>query len=396
MRNLDWLPARGKSSRQSQSGRLRYGVGMSEGRRVVLLGAGHAHLYTLRRADEFIRRGAKLIAIAPEQFWYSGLATGILGGVYRPGLDQVDVERLVRGAGGSFILDRAIGFNLAEKTVILERNGPMKFDLLSLNLGSQAPLLPGERGVTNAFSVKPIERLWRLREELERQFDQARGRIVRVVVAGAGVSACELAANMFQLAKRRGGVTDISVCGGAHPLQQLPAAAAKRVIAKFESDGIHLVAARVMRIERDAAILDQGERRPFDVFVNATGLQPANIICATGLATDTDGALIVDETLRSSDNPLVFGAGDCIAFKGHALPRIGVYAIRQAPVLHQNLLAALTGSKLTRFKPQKHYLWIMNFGDGTGLAVRGGLFWQGRLAFLLKDWIDRRFLRKQQ
>lgn len=148
---------------------------MNEGRRVVLLGAEHAHLYTLRRADEFIRRGDKLIAIAPEQFWYSGLATGMLGGFYRPELDRIDVEWLVRRARGCFIRDRAIGFDIAEKTITLEQNGAMRFDLFFLNLGSQAPALPGEDGVANAFAVKPIERLWRLRQELERRFDQARG-----------------------------------------------------------------------------------------------------------------------------------------------------------------------------------------------------------------------------
>jgi hypothetical protein len=38
----------------------------------------------------------------------------------------------------------------------------------------------------------------------------------------------------------------------------------------------------------------------------------------------------------------------------------------------------------------------MNLGDGTGLATRGRLWWHGRFAFRLKDWIDRRFLREYQ
>jgi hypothetical protein len=38
----------------------------------------------------------------------------------------------------------------------------------------------------------------------------------------------------------------------------------------------------------------------------------------------------------------------------------------------------------------------MNLGDGTGPAVRSGLWWHGRAAFRLKDWIDRKFLREYQ
>lgn len=56
-----------------------------------------------------------------------------------------------------------------------------------------------------------------------------------------------------------------------------------------------------------------------------------------------------------------------------------------------NLLAALDGAKPKPFRPQEHFLWIMNLGDGTGLAVRRDLWWHGRAAFKLKDWIDRRF-----
>jgi hypothetical protein len=63
-------------------------------------------------------------------------------------------------------------------------------------------------------------------------------------------------------------------------------------------------------------------------------------------------------------------------------------------VLLVNLLANLEGTPATEFRPQRLYLWIINLGDGTALAMRGGLWWRGRLAFRLKDWIDRRFLKE--
>jgi NADH dehydrogenase FAD-containing subunit len=92
----------------------------------------------------------------------------------------------------------------------------------------------------------------------------------------------------------------------------------------------------------------------------------------------------------------VFGGGDCIALAGRRLARVGVYAVREAPVLFHNLLATLEGRPLRRFRPQRRYLLIMNLGDGTGLATWGGLWWYGRLAFWLKDRIDRAFLKEYQ
>ena len=52
----------------------------SAAKRLVLAGAGHAHLYTLKRIAEFTRRGYEVVVVAPDDFWYSGLATGVLGG----------------------------------------------------------------------------------------------------------------------------------------------------------------------------------------------------------------------------------------------------------------------------------------------------------------------------
>jgi NADH dehydrogenase FAD-containing subunit len=114
------------------------------------------------------------------------------------------------------------------------------------------------------------------------------------------------------------------------------------------------------------------------------------------LPTSADGALLVDRYLRSVADPRVFGGGDCIAFQGRALPRVGVYAIREAPILFHNLLATLQGRPLRPFKPQRHCLLILNLGDGTGLATWGRFHWHGRLAFWLKDRIDRAFLREYQ
>jgi len=110
------------------------------------------------------------------------------------------------------------------------------------------------------------------------------------------------------------------------------------------------------------------------------------------LPVDATGAMRVDRSLRSIGDPSVHGAGDGVAFEGRPLDKVGVYAIRQGPILTANVEAALDGRPPTPFRPQRHYLWILNLGDGTGLAARGGIWWHGRSAFLLKDLIDRRFL----
>jgi NADH dehydrogenase FAD-containing subunit len=376
--------------------------GAAARKRVVFLGAGHAHLYALKRTGEFVRRGHEVVAVAPDLFWYSGLATGMLGGIYPPELDRVDVAALVERGGGRFVRDAVAGLDPTTGTVRLVNAGePLRYDVLSLTLGSEAPGIPGASGEA-MYAVKPVRRLCELHVDLRRRFRGAAAadgadRAVRVLVAGGGVTACELAANIARLAAADGGPVEITVVvGGGEALKQLPRrSAARKVVAALEQRGVVFrYGSRVERIDGTAAVLTDGSMVPFDVFVNATGLKPASLVRKFGLPVDPEGALIVDEHLRSVADPTVHGGGDCIAVRGRELPKVGVYAIRQAPVLFRNLLAALDGKPPASFRPQRKFLWIMNLGDGTGLAARGSLYWHGRIAFWLKDWIDRRFLRE--
>src|SRR6478609_4895143 len=75
-------------------------------KRVVLLGAGHAHLEAIRQTSAFTRRGIDFVVVASNPYWYSGLATGVLGGSYEPADDQIDVAALVERGGGTFLDDR--------------------------------------------------------------------------------------------------------------------------------------------------------------------------------------------------------------------------------------------------------------------------------------------------
>jgi NADH dehydrogenase FAD-containing subunit len=366
-------------------------------KRAVLVGAGHAHLEAIRRAGEFTRRGFELVVVSPGPFWYSGLATGMLGGQYPPSLDQIDVAGLVARGGGRFVCDRATALDARARTVTLERSESLRYDVVSLNVGSEVPAesIPGLTEF--ATLVKPLGNLWRLRQELVESLALATpDRPVRVVVVGGGASGCELAGNLKRLADAHGGSVQIRLlAAGARLLETASERAAKAVERSLQTRGVIVATnARVVRVERDAAISADERRNPFDFLIAAIGLRPPPWLRASGLPTDEDGALLVDPFLRSVADPAVFGGGDCVAFGGRALAKIGVYAVREAPVLCDNLLATLEYRPLRPFRPQRRYLLILNLGDGTGLATWGPLFWHGRLPFWIKDRIDRRFLRR--
>jgi NADH dehydrogenase FAD-containing subunit len=385
-------------------------------RRVVLVGAGHAHLHALRHAREYTERGAELVLVGPSPLWYSGLATGVLGGMYPPELDQIPASAWAIRGGGRHIAAVVERIDPAANRLHLSDGSAVDYDMASFAIGSEVAPLETRDGAPPLYGVKPISRLHDLKIELERRFGRAEA--PRVLVAGGGASGCEVAASISALAARRSARVRIALVGSAQRLlpQASPAAAA-RLHQHLVAAGVEVrTSARVVRLEAGGARLaaSAGAAEPArsrgaalasdgtpgeglvaaDIVVAATGLRPPGIFTAAGLATASDGALLVDATLRSTSRSSIFAAGDCAALRSGPLPRIGVCAIRQAPVLHDNLLAALDGATPARFRPQRRYLLILNLGDCRGLAMRGRLHLYGRSAQWLKDRIDRRFLRR--
>jgi NADH dehydrogenase FAD-containing subunit len=368
-------------------------------RRAVLLGAGHAHLFTLKRAAAFVRRGVELALVAPEVFWYSGLATGVLAGIYPPALDQIDVGALVVKGGGRFIRARATAIDVAARAVSLDTGPSLSYDVLSCNLGSEVPLdaIPG--AAAHGIAAKPVRNLWEMRQALEARVGPAAPRqALRVVIVGGGATGCEIAANIQHLVAARGGQAHITVLArGDRLLGDLPRGAAEKMARILGRRGVRLaLRSPVVRVDSQAVTTADGQQVPYDFLVHATGLTPPALLRATGLPTSADGALLVDPFLRSVADPRVFGGGDCVALQGRELARVGVYAVREAPILCHNLLATLQGRPLRRFRPQRRFLLILNLGDGTGLLTWGPFSWHGRLAFWIKDRIDRAFLRAYQ
>lgn len=334
--------------------------------------------------------------MAPGPLHYSGMATGVLAGECSPEAHRIDAAELVRAGGGRFVRGRVGAIDPSGGAVHLAGGGRLAFDLLSLNLGSETRgAAPGLEGV--AWPAKPVEGLVELGQELDRR--AAAEQMPHLVVVGGGPTGCELAL----CAERRlaGGGRITLVAPGELLGPGFPEAAGERVRRVLLRRGVDLLRGRAMGLAGNGARaargtpgvlrLDGGERLPFDLLLDAGGLRVPGVIAGSGLAVQ-DGALHVDASLRSIDDRRVFAVGDCAAFEGRALPRIGVHAVRQGPVLRDNLLAALRGDELADYRPQRHALLILNLGDRTALAVRGRWVFEGRAAWRLKRWIDRRFL----
>ncbi|PKA39930.1 pyridine nucleotide-disulfide oxidoreductase [Rhizobium sullae] len=360
-------------------------------KRIVLVGAGHAHLHILKNIGALVRLGAEVTVVAQDDFWYSGMATGMLGGLFPPEADHVNVSALVNGTGATLHRGTMIELDRSAREVVLEGGRRIGFDLLSLNLGSVPPPLPGMG--QSVYAVKPVRSLVELRQRIEEYWRGADTDPLRVAVVGGGVTGIEIAANLRALSDRHGHCMDITVYSRSEPLRRIPRGAAAALLRHLRTANIDVRwPVAVTSIKECGVLLDGGTPQDCDIIINATGLMPPDLTARLGLPVDGDGALIVDRFLRSAGDTSVFAVGDCVAFDGRSLPRAGVYAVRQAPILFANLAAALSGTPPIPFVPQRRFLAIIGLGHRSAVMIRGPVWFKGPPALWLKRWIDQRFV----
>ncbi len=102
------------------------------------------------------------------------------------------------------------------------------------------------------------------------------------------------------------------------------------------------------RVESGAVITEDEHTIATDAALIATGASAAAWLRDTGLALDDLGFIAVNSHLQSISHPFVFAAGDVATLIETPRPKSGVYAVRAAPPLAHNLIAALTRNRFRR------------------------------------------------
>ncbi|MCX7646153.1 MAG: selenide, water dikinase SelD [Rhodobacteraceae bacterium] len=357
-------------------------------RDVVLIGGGHTHALVLRAWGMNPLPGARLTLVSPEPVApYSGMLPGLVAGHYRREALMIDLVRLVRFAGARLVLGRAEGLDRARREVLLSGRAPLRYDIASLDIGvtSDMPDLPGfARHAHPAKPLGPFAEAWAA--HLARV---AQGGPAEAVVIGGGVAGTELA---LAMAYRLGPGRVTLVEAGPTPLPGLSPGARRAVLAEAARLGLSLrTGAAAVEVGPGQVRLAGGETLPSAFTCGAAGARAQGWLAATGLALH-EGFVAVGPTLASTNDPAVFAAGDCAHLTHAPRPKAGVFAVRAAPVLFDNLRAALTGTQPRRFRPQRDYLRLVSCGGRRAVADRSGLHAAGGWVWRWKDRIDRRFM----
>jgi selenide,water dikinase len=344
-------------------------------KRVLLLGGGHAHAWVLLRLAGAPLADAEVTLVTPyPHHTYSGMLPGFVAGHYALDEIRIDVAGLAARAGVRLVTGRAASIDAARRSVRLEDGSVLGYDLASLNLGS-LPATPVPGSAEHALPAKPFEAF------MERWL-AAKDRARRIAVVGAGAAGVEMA--MAAAHRTNAQLTLYSDRAMFRP------GLARRVARQLRRTGVELRAGTaVAAVEAGPVIVAGGAREAFDLVIWTAGAAPLPCLAASGLATDERGFVLVDATLRSVSHPEVFAVGDSATLRDAPHPKSGVFAVRHAAVLEENLRGAQR-----RYAPQLRALALISCGARYAIADWGGVSWEGGWVWRWKDRIDRRWLER--
>ncbi len=358
---------------------------------VVLVGAGHANLDLVRNARRLQRVGLDVTLVDPDAFWYSGMAAAVLGGVVPPARDVIDPDAAAVHRGVRFVRGRVTALDPDACALTLDDGTQLDATAVVLNVGSDLEPYGLPVGRDDVTPAKPIRGLLDLHDRL-----LAGPPRPRVVVVGGGVTAVETAGNLSA-----GPVADavapvVTVVAGPTPLDVVPdPVLRRRILRPLLARGVTWDEGVLAEdVTDEGVVLADGRVLPADHVVLATGLRASRTVETLGLG-DARG-MPVTTTLQHPEHPCLLGAGDAIRFGTHGLPRLGVHAVRQAPVLLDNLVALHDGGALRPYEPPDRVLAAVDLGGRDAVVMRGDRWFGGWPALVTKRLLDEWYLRRHR
>jgi NADH dehydrogenase FAD-containing subunit len=385
--------------------------------RIVVLGGGFAGVAVARRLEKKLRRDEAEVALVSRDNFT--LFTPMLPEVSSGGLEPRHVATPVRAQlrRTKFVLGEIARVDLDVKAV--EARHPitgavtrLEYDHIVLALGSVTSTF-GIPGVAeHTLPLKTLEDAETLRNRIIAALEQAvvtppgieRDRLLTFVVVGGGYTGCECAGELvdffhsivpFYRPLQMRDVRMILIEAGSALLPDLPAAMGRYTTRHLARRRVELVIGDgVARIDGDGIALSSGQHVASATVVWSAGVRPSPVLRdLPGCPHARNGGIVTNEDMSVTGRPGVWALGDSawiptraaadLSDKSAWYPATAQHAIREGPVLADNLIATLRG------KPTKPFRYtslgtMASLGGRRGVAaLPGGFVLTGFLAWFL-------------
>ena len=376
--------------------------------RIVILGGGFAGATLARHLAGRLPAGWEALLVSEESYTtFNPMLAEVVGAAVFPE-HVVSPLRQVIGvkAGLRFVMGRVTQLDPAARTLDCETlAGPQRigFDHLVLAFGNRArlDLIPGMaehamplKTVGDALHIRNIV-LHRL-ARIELETDAARRRrLGHFVVIGGGFSGVELAgalADGLRAARRyypgvRDGETAVTILQDLERLlPELPPSLGDAARRTLERRGVAVrLGATAAHIGPEDVMLKDGETFASESVIATIGTRPNPLATLSRLPLER-GRIRVDGALRVAGCERIWAVGDCALVvngrDGSVSPPTAQFAVRQARLLAENLLAVIGGREAQGFVYRPRGA-LATLGHRRGVAALGRLRLTGLPAWLL-------------
>ncbi len=346
---------------------------------------------TVRHIREKVPSSVQVTLVSDHPYlYYSGMVPEYLGGVYREEEVRLDLISLCDRYGIDWVHGRAGGLDVKRNEVTLSDGRVVSGDVIAFDVGSMTPGTSDE-----AIVAKPLHRITQFANQVESMLESEKPHSVAIV--GGGAAGVEVALNLAQRIRKLDAEQRIRL----HLYE-----ANERVLHMFPTslskDALRLLVDAGVRVELGSRPAYKGHNRltsaigelEHDTILWATGTKGPDFFKEAGLLTDQRGFVHTDKQLRVIGRSNIFASGDSALVKGYeGLARIGVHAVKQGPVLLENIAASVNGKgSLKSFAPYPVSPIIISTGGRSAWWLAGSFWFRNRIALGLKHHIDRKWI----
>lgn len=384
--------------------------------RILVVGGGSVGLLAAQNLLKNLGRGeATVTVVDPNPYMtYLPFLPEVAAGSIEPRHAVVPLRRNLPGA--EVITAKVTSINHAEKFATIEPENDEPFELdydqIILASGSVARALPIPGLKENAIALKRIEEAVALRDHLLSRLadaalmedDEERRKALTFVFVGGGFAGIELLTELEDMVRSaiaqyetltEADVRFVLVEALGRVMPEVGEAQARWVVEHMRERGIDVYLETFLQDCTDKHIkLSNGEEFDADTIVWSAGVKANPMLIDSDLPINERGNVTVRADLRvEGDDGVVEGAwaaGDNAAVPdlsgggvaGFCVPN-AQHAVRQAPVLAANVLAALRGE--TEFKQYFHKTigTVAGLGLYKGVSQMGDFEARGLLAWLM-------------
>ena len=375
-------------------------------RDLVLVGGGHSHVGVLRMLAMQPEPGVRITVICTDiDTPYSGMLPGYVAGHYSFDEVHIDLGRLCAFAGARLYHDAVVGIDRRAQTVLCKNRPPVAYDRLSINIGATPQVQHIDGAQSLAVPVKPIAQFnqrWLALLHKVRHWPSHRGRMT-IAVVGGGAGGVELLLAMQYrlrhelkaLGRSPQELQFVLLTSGDTILPTHNGRVRQRFAQVLQARHVQVhTHAQVVQVSPGCLHTQDGRTFDADETMWVTQAGGPGWLQSTGLALDENGFILVNAHLQSLTDAHIFAAGDIASFQHRPLAKAGVFAVRMAKPLAQNLRRSLRGERLRSYQPQRHWLALISTGNRDAVGSRGPLSFGGKWVWRWKDRIDRRFMRR--